>query len=168
MIFFVVFNKTNPHREGQPAHQQCEVKDSVPPQRPCRTLERVPAVLEMKFSFVLFIFFMSVSECFSTVASSTRFNEGMLSHCFCSWKPGSPDAAFVCWMSVWFPVVCTVSVTETSKRQTGLNFLKPLPQQGTTTSGRCCHLCVRKLISQMRRTCLCPPRCQSPRYSRLD
>lgn len=46
---------------------------------------------------------MSMSECFSAGVSSTRFDEGMLSHCFGSWITGRHYAASMCWMSILFP-----------------------------------------------------------------
>lgn len=148
-MIFSFFIKTNPHHEGQHAHQQYEVKDGFLPGAQAHTWKSSCCTGDVIFLYFRFFFLTSMSGCFSAGVSSASFDGGMLSRCFCSWIPGSRYAAFM----RWFPTRRGGSVTKASERQTGLNFLKPL-------GGCCCHFSVQQLISQTNQCWHC---CQSAR-----
>lgn len=156
--FIFYYNQPTSWRSARPRAVRGE--GQLPPWGPGVRFKEVR--LYWKCNFPLFYCFeMSPSERSSAAVSSTGFDEGMLPDCFWSWITGSHYAAFMRWMSVLFPAMLNVSMTKTSKRQTGLNFLKPL-------GGCCCHFSVQQPISQTNQTWHCRPRGQSPTLCLLD
>lgn len=157
-FFFFFLIKTNPHHEGQHAHQQYEVKDSFLPEAQAHTWKSSCCTGGVIFLSVIVLKSLRVS-----VSAQVYLPQGLMME----WCPtvsaavtGSHYAAFMCWMSLLFPVMRRVRMRKSSKRQTGLNVRTPL-------GGCCCHFSAPQLIGQMNQTRLCRPHCRSPRCACL-